>query len=354
MPAEEITFAELIKKVGYQTACIGKWDVSSRRPFIERMPNAQGFDYYFGPLGANDGGKVQFYENNKPAGKTGDMGSLTRLYTDKAIDYLENRREKDKPFVLYLAHTMMHVIIDASPKFKGTSDNSLYGDVVAEFDYETGRLLDKLDELGLSENTLVIYTTDNGPWSQEAFRNRKKGHPQGSIFWGDSNPWRGAKGSCYEGGTRVPCIVRWPGKVPAGAESDAVFATIDFLPTFARLAGYEVPKDRVIDGVDQTDLLLGKSKKGNRDSYMYQKNGIRKGKWKYLRAKHKVVRYARDPNRKKDVVELYDLEADPYETTNQAEKYPEKVADLEALLSAEIAKEDYPDFNEYQITPGKK
>ena len=94
---------------------------------------------------------------------------------------------------------MMHVIIDASPKFKGTSDNSLYGDVVAEFDYETGRLLDKLDELGLSENTLVIYTTDNGPWSQEAFRNRKKGHPQGSIFWGDSNPWRGAKGSCYEG-----------------------------------------------------------------------------------------------------------------------------------------------------------
>jgi arylsulfatase A-like enzyme len=249
---------------------------------------------------------------------------------------------------------MMHTIIDASPKFKGTSDNSLYGDVVAEFDHETGRLLDKLDELGLSDNTLLIYTTDNGPWSQEAYRKRKKGHPEGSIFWGDSNPWRGAKGSCYEGGTRVPCIVRWPGKVPAGAESDAVFATIDFLPTFARLAGYEVPKDRVIDGVDQTDLLLGKSKKGNRDTYMYQKNGIRKGKWKYLRAKHKIARYARDPNRKKDVVELYDLEADPYETTNLAEKYPEKVTELEALLSAEIAKEDYPDFNEYQIVPKKK
>ncbi|MHC4400901.1 MAG: sulfatase-like hydrolase/transferase [Planctomycetota bacterium] len=139
MPASEITWAERIKTAGYQTACIGKWDVSNRKPIIERMPNAQGFDYYFGTLGANDGGSVAFHENNEPAGHTRDMGSLTRLYIDKAIDFLKNKRDKNKPFVLYVAHTMMHTIIDASPRFNGKSEGSLYGDVVEEFDYETGR-----------------------------------------------------------------------------------------------------------------------------------------------------------------------------------------------------------------------
>ena len=166
MPASEITWAELIRKAGYQTACIGKWDVSNRKPIIERMPNAQGFDYYFGTLGANDGGGVAFHENNERAGNTRDMGSLTRLYTDKAIDFLENKRDKKKPFILYVAHTMMHTIIDASDKFRGKSKGGLYGDVVEEFDHETGRLLDTLDELELSNNTLVIYTSDNGPRNQ--------------------------------------------------------------------------------------------------------------------------------------------------------------------------------------------
>ncbi|MEK6236130.1 MAG: sulfatase-like hydrolase/transferase, partial [Planctomycetales bacterium] len=186
MPASEITWAELIKDAGYQTACIGKWDVSNRKPIIERMPNAQGFDYYFGTLGANDGGGVAFHEDNEKAGSTRDMGSLTTLYTNKAIDYLKNKRDKNKPFALYVAHTMMHTIIDASAKFKGKSKGSLYGDVVEEFDYETGRLLDTLDDLGLSENTLVIYTSDNGPWNQDRYTKKKKGHPEGSTFWGQS------------------------------------------------------------------------------------------------------------------------------------------------------------------------
>ncbi|MBW8035083.1 MAG: sulfatase-like hydrolase/transferase, partial [Planctomycetes bacterium] len=198
MPAGEITFAELIREVGYSTACIGKWDVSGRKAIIDLMPNAQGFDYYFGTLGANDKGRVAFHENNEPAGTTSDMGSLTRLYTDKAIDYLENKRDKDKPFALYIAHTMMHTIIDASGKFKGTSKGNLYGDVVEEFDHETGRLLDTMDKLGLKDNTLIIYTTDNGPWNQPAYINRKKGHPAGSVFWGNSDPLRDGKGTCYE------------------------------------------------------------------------------------------------------------------------------------------------------------
>jgi arylsulfatase A-like enzyme len=177
MPADEITWAELIRDVGYQTACIGKWDVSNRKPIIDRMPNAQGFDYYFGTLGANDSGKVKFHENNDEAGTTDDMGSLITLYTDKSIQYLKEKRDPDQPFVLYLAHTMMHTIIDASDRFRGTSAGGLYGDVVEEFDYETGRLLDTLDELDLSENTLVIYTSDNGPWNQPKYTDKKKRAP---------------------------------------------------------------------------------------------------------------------------------------------------------------------------------
>ena len=331
MPASEITWAEQIKAVGYQTACIGKWDVSNRKPIIDRMPNAQGFDYYFGTLGANDGGRVAFHENNEPAGKTNDMGSLTRLYTDKAIDFLKNKRDENKPFVLYVAHTMMHTIIDASPRFKGKSEGSLYGDVVEEFDFETGRLLDVVDELGLRENTLVIYTTDNGPWNQPAYYEKKKGHPEGSIFWGDAGPLRAGKGSCYEGGYRVPCIVRWPGKVPADSVSDAIFATIDFMPTFANLAGFKVPDDRVIDGVDQTDLLLGKSVQGARDNFVYLNNAVRQGKWKYLRAEHKIPGFAQDKERKL-VEELYDLEADIGERNNLAEEHPDKVRELKKLM----------------------
>jgi arylsulfatase A-like enzyme len=334
MPASEITWAEKIREVGYQTACVGKWDVSNRKAITDRMPNAQGFDYYFGPLGANDGGGVTFHENNEPAGKTNDMGSLTRMYTDKSIDYLEHKRDKTKPFALYLAHTMMHTIIDASAKFKGTSAGGLYGDVVEEFDHETGRLLDALARLGLRENTLIIYTTDNGPWNQPRYTDAKKGHPAGSVFWGNSGPLRNGKGSCYEGGYRVPCIVRWPGKVPAGKVSDAVFATIDFLPTFAKLAGFDIPDDRVIDGIDQTNLLLGKTENG-RDSFYFENAGIRMGKWKYLKANAHFFGYAIEADRAK-VEELYDLSTDLGETTNLADQHPEVLQ----RLKQEAAKYD--------------
>lgn len=337
MPASEITFAELIRESGYQTACIGKWDVSNRKPIIDRMPNAQGFDYYFGTLGANDGGGVQFHENNKPVGSTRDMGSLTTLYTNKAITYLKEKRDPDKPFLLYVAHTMMHTIIDASKRFRGKSAGGLYGDVVEEFDFETGRLLDVLDELKLSDNTLVIYTSDNGPWNQDRYTKKKKGHPKGSVFWGDAGPLRNGKGSCYEGGYRLPCIVRWPGKVPVGRVSDAVFATIDFLPTFARLGGFQVPDDRPIDGIDQTDLLFGKRETG-REHFYFDNAGIRQGKWKYLKANAHFFGYAIESDRN-NVEELYDLEVDLGERTNLAAKFPQKVAELSALTHSIEASE---------------
>ncbi|MGC6460011.1 MAG: sulfatase-like hydrolase/transferase [Akkermansiaceae bacterium] len=332
MPASEITWAELIRGAGYQTACIGKWDVSNRKPIIERMPNAQGFDYFFGALGANDNGTVKFHENNEAAGSTKDMGELTTLYTDKSIAWLKEKRDPEKPFVLYLAHTMMHTIIDASDRFRGKSKGGLYGDVVEEFDFETGRLLDTLEELGLTKNTLVIYTSDNGPWNQDKYTKNKKGHPEGSIFWGDPGPLRNGKGSPYEGGYRLPCLVRWPDKIAAGQESDAIFATIDFMPTFANLCGFEVPKDRRMDGIDQSDLLLGKRKTG-RDHFYFNKAGVRQGKWKYLKANAHFHGYAVESDRPK-VDELYDLEADLGEKNNLAEKHPDKVAELKKLIES--------------------
>ena len=332
MPVDEITWAELIREAGYQTVCIGKWDVSNRKPIIDRMPNAQGFDYYFGALGANDSGVVKFHENNEAAGTTRDMGELTTLYTDKSIAWLKEQRDPEKPFALYLAHTMMHTIIDASDRFRGKSAGGLYGDVVEEFDFETGRLLDTLDELGLSDNTLVIYTSDNGPWNQDKYTKKKQGHPEGSIFWGDSGPLRNGKGSPYEAGYRLPCIVRWPGKVPAGRKSDAIFATVDFLPTFARLAGFDVPTDRPVDGIDQTALLLGEREHG-REHFYFHDAGVRQGKWKYLKPEAKFHGYAVEDDRPK-VDELYDLEADLGEQTNLAARHPDKVSELKALMES--------------------
>ncbi|MEC7857106.1 MAG: sulfatase-like hydrolase/transferase [Verrucomicrobiota bacterium] len=330
MPASEITFSELMRDSGYQTACIGKWDVSNRKAIKERMPNAKGFDYYFGPLGANDDGVVSIHENNNPSVVIKEMSSLVKLYTEKSIQFLRQKRDPSKPFLLYLSHTMMHTIIDASEKFKGKSKGGLYGDVVEEFDFETGRLLDVLDELKLTQNTMVIYTSDNGPWNQDKYTKHKKGHPKESIFWGDSGPLRNGKGSCYEGGYRLPCIIKWPKKIKPGVISDAIFATIDFMPTFSNVCGFDLPKDIHIDGIDQTELLTGKRKTG-RNFFYFDKAGVRKGKWKYLKPKAYFYGYAVEDNRKKND-ELYNLEIDIGETNNLAKKFPEKVAELKELM----------------------
>ncbi len=224
--------------------------------------------------------------------------------------------------------------------------------MVEEFDFETGRLLDKLDELNLTESTLVIYTTDNGPWCQPKYYNSKMGlvkddsnknkdsrwfMPEGSVFWGDPGPLRGGKGSAYEAGSRVPCIVRWPGKVPAGRESDALFATIDFLPTFLSLAVIDPPDDCIIDGIDQTHLLLGQTEKG-RETFVYDQVsnecvGIRQGKWKLLmpgRRLGKGHRYLMDFGT--DDIELYDLSRDIGEKNNLAASHPEIVQELRKTL----------------------
>ncbi len=353
MSAGEITIAERLKTVGYATGCIGKWDVSNRRAIKDRMPNAQGFDYYWGTLGANDNGRVQFHHNNKPDGATSDMASLTRIYTDKGIAFME--ANKDKPFLLYLAHTMVHSVIDASPEFKGKSKGGLYGDTIEELDHHTGRLLNTIDKLGLREDTVVMFLSDNGAWNNMQQNLRRK--HKGAIAWGSSGPLREGKGSTYEGGLRVPCIVRWPGQIPAGRVNNAILASIDLMPTLAALTGFQIPSDRIIDGVDQTQLMSGNSETGARDNYYYfsrnELHAVRKGKWK-LRLPDLKVHYGYVKDKGSGKLELYDLEADLGERTNLADDKPEIVAELQKLAQAFVPPKTSLDNQAIDIRGPKK
>lgn len=343
MPAGEITVAELLQQQGYATACIGKWDLSNSAALPDRVPTAQGFDYYYGALGANDNGRVVLHENTTRVGETADMGSLTHDYTDRALAWLR-RTPRDRPFFLYLAHTMLHSVVGASPDFRGKSKGGLYGDAVEELDHHSGRLLDALDELGLRDRTLVLFTSDNGAWSNHApVLGPKHG---GEIAWGSSGPLREAKGSSYEGGSRVPCLVRWPGRVAAGRVSDAIFSTLDFLPTVGHLAGFAPPADRIVDGVDQTDLLLGRSPSGARDHFHYfdqnELHAVRLGPWKLILPDRRV-HYGYVKDRGSPGPELYHLERDLGEKHNVAAAHPDIVARLTAFARAFVWPEKLPD-----------
>jgi len=346
MPATEITFAERMKPLGYATACFGKWDVSNRKPELPRMPNAKGFDTYWGPLGANDKGFVELWDNNQALGEDKDLASLSRRYTDRAIAFIT--QNKEKPFLLYLCHTMMHTVIDASPAFRDQTGNGLYADTLQELDHEVGRLIGAIDSLGLAEKTLIVFTSDNGPWCND----QKKQHSKNAgsvpwskgpeIAWGDAGPLRDGKGSTYEGGMRVPMIARWTGKIPAGRASNAIVSGVDFLPTFASLTGFEAPSDRRIDGVDQSAHFLGKSAAGARDHLYYTAGGralaVRKGKWKYFPAgEYRGANYTQTGS---GVPELFDLKADIGESQNVAAAHPEVVREMQALFDSFVPEPD--------------
>lgn len=330
---DEVTVAEVLRDAGYRTAAIGKWDMSRRKPLDGLLPNDQGFEYFYGTLGANDNGTVTLWRDRKELETTSDMGSLTKLYTDEALAFLE-RQSPESPFLLYLAHTMLHVVIGASEEFIGTTDGDLYGDTLAEVDHHTGRVLDALERLGFSDNTYVLFTSDNGPWNQPEREKRYFESHGGHLATGDSGGLRGAKGTSWEGGVRVPAIAWAPGSVPAGRESDAIVSTLDVLPTFAKLAGASPPPDRHLDGVDQTDLLLGRSESGARDIFHYfvrmELQAVRKGRWKLAMPRERFHSYAPDV-RPVDSPQLYDLQADVAETTDLSAENPEAVAELRAL-----------------------
>lgn len=340
--AEEVFISEILQEAGYRTGCIGKWDMSRRRYQEKLVPNSQGFDHYFGALGANDGNKVTLYRNREKLETTEDMAGLSRLLTDKSIEFLEEQKD-GQPFFLYLAHTMMHVVIDASPEFRDKTAKGLYADTLVELDHEIGRLLTKLDELGLAEDTVVLFTSDNGPWSNDVKRQHAKNAKYvewtkgPELAWGASGPLRGAKATTWEGGVRVPGIVRWPGRVPAGVTRDAIVSTLDVLPTFAALAGAAdaVPDDRPIDGVDQSALILGKEKRGARDHFFYYDEGelqaVRKGPWKLRLPGLKKLRNWPDLDRGTQQAELYHLGKDLAESNNVATDHPGVVKELTAF-----------------------
>ena len=330
-PAEH-TIAERMKENGYATLCVGKWHVGDQPEFL---PTRQGFDHYFGIPYSNDmqqkstatGGKVVplLRDDQVEELLTDDAQSrIVERYTEEALGFI--RKSKDQPFLLYLAHTAVHTPIHPGAAFAGKSANGRFGDWVEEVDWSTGRILDTLRELKLDERTLVIFTSDNGPWLI-------KGADGGS-----SGPLRGGKGSTWEGGVRVPTLARWPGKIAPGGVCDAVAGTIDLLPTAVALAGGTVPATPVIDGRDISPLLLGMPAHSPREAHYYfsgyQLDAVRQGPWKLAIAPQNetmgkgVLADASGP-----APRLYNLDQDIGEKTSVADKHPEIVAKLQALAA---------------------
>ena len=334
----EFTIAERLKERGYATMCIGKWHVGDQPEFL---PTRQGFDRYFGIPYSNDMQRkstqtgervVPLLRDDKVAELLTDeqQSRIVERYTDEATGFI--RANKDKPFLLYLPHTAVHTPIWPGEKFRGKSANGRFGDWVEEVDWSVGRVLDTLRELKLAERTLVVFTSDNGPWLV-------KGPDGGSAL-----PLRGGKGSTWEGGVRVPTIAWWPGKIAPGSVCDAVAGTIDLLPTAVALAGGTVPAQPVIDGRDLSPLLFGKTKESQREAHYYfagyNIQAVRQGPWKLaIAAQPRSMGQNTDPDASGNAPRLYNLDQEIGEQTNLAAKHPEVVAKLQSLaakMTAEI------------------
>ena len=336
---DEITIAEVLKEQGYATACIGKWHLGDQPPFL---PTRQGFDYYFGIPYSDDmtarpnhpWPPLPLMQNDRVIEAPVDRNLLTKRYTEEAIRFITEHRKQ--PFFVYLPHAMPGSTTTpfASDQFRGRSANGPYGDSVEEIDFSTGEILAALKRLGLDRKTLVLWTSDNGC--------PRRNPPQGS-----NKPLGGWGYTTMEGGMRMPCIVRWPGRVPAGATCDELVTTMDLLPTFAGLAGTGPPDDRIIDGHDVWPLLAGQpgAKSPHEAFYYYQManlQAVRSGKWK-LHLPGKRPRAVPLPPEIEQTALLFDLDVDLAETTDVAAKHPAVVERLVEL--AEKAREDLGDAN---------
>lgn len=265
LPESEITIAEALKPAGYATSCIGKWHLGHRRRFL---PTNQGFDEYFGILYSNDMRPVQLVENETVYEYPAYQPTLTQRYTKRALDFIQRSHDAEKPFFLYLPHAMPHKPLAASEEFYSPkTPNDLYADVIRELDWSVDQVLDKVKQLGIDENTLILFLSDNGPW-----------------YGGDSGGLRGMKAHTWDGGLRVPFIAHWPGKIPSGTVHNTPAGTIDVFPTLLKLAGVDVPADREIDGVDIMPLLNG-TNTDNPHEFLFALKGenlamVRSGPWK--------------------------------------------------------------------------
>lgn len=343
---EEQTLPELLKDKGYVTACIGKWHLGHHD---QHLPTRHGFDVYFGLPYSNDmhpGNSPEWPDlpllsGEKVVEKNPDQTRLTQRFTQKAVAFIE--QNQSKPFFLYLAHAMPHVPIYVSDKFKGKSGRGLYADVIQETDWSVGELMKALKKYKLDKNTLIVFTSDNGPWV-------RYGNHAGSAAG-----LREGKATTFEGGVRVPMIARWPGHIPAGTTNREVAALFDLLPTIARLLDIPLP-GKPIDGRSILPALLGQAASGEeRIHYYYQVHelqAVRRGKWKlHLPHTYEHVTEAGVDGEKGKVtmrqaeLSLFDLEADPGEQHNQAAAFPQVVKELQELGEAfhtRLARESRP------------
>jgi arylsulfatase A-like enzyme len=349
---EEHTIADHLKSQGYATACFGKWHLGHHP---EVLPTSNGFDTYFGipysndmnhpdnkgkPKGGPDGMDILWKDPQSTLTKWKtpliqdeaiievpvDQRTVTRRYTQKAIDFI--KANQDGPFLVYLPHSMPHIPLYVPDDVRDPNPKNAYTNTIEHIDAEVGRLLNTIDDLKLTENTYVIYTTDNGPWL--TFKHHG----------GSAGPLREGKGTTFEGGQRVPCLIRGPG-IPAGTVCNELTGTIDLLPTIAALTGKSLPKERKIDGLDVSDLWMGKATESPRTEFVYYTSqgnleGIRQGDWKLLIKKPRRPRNR--PNNqagnKPPQVLLFDLSNDVGEQNNVANERPEMVKRLRARMEA--------------------
>jgi arylsulfatase A-like enzyme len=340
LPAGEITIAELLKTRGYATAAIGKWHLGWQTEFL---PMKQGFDSYYGIPYSNDMDatfkfstraeyitflknpkreywNVPLMRNEQIIERPADQTTITERYTDEAIKFIN--ANKSKPFFLYLAHSMPHMPLFRSKKFENKSARGLYGDVIEELDANVGRVLDTLRQLKLDRNTLVVFTSDNGPWGLF--------DEQG----GSAGPLRGAKGGTYEGGMREPTIFWQPGTIKHGVVMD-IGTTLDLLPTFCAMAGVPAPSDRVLDGYDLSAPLLGKGRSPRQTMFYWRGSklyAVRHGAFKA----HFITQseYGGEAAITHAPPELYNLDHDPSEKWNVAAKHPEVIAEIRRIAEA--------------------
>ena len=334
LPTSEITIAEMLKNNGYQTGIVGKWHLGH---LPEHLPMNHGFDYYYGIPYSNDMdainwslktllGKpdinmwqVPLMENEKIIEKPANQFTITKRYTEKAIEFID--KNKDQPFFLYLAHSMVHTPLFASETFQNTSPRGLFGDVMNEVDWSLGKIINKLEKLGLDKNTIVIFSSDNGPWLMM----REHGGSSGLLTDG--------KGTTWEGGMRVPGIFYMPGTIQPGTITD-IGATLDILPTIAAFTGSKAPSDRIMDGYDLTPVLK-KKEASPRDHFIYYRGreiyAVRKGDYKA----HYITETSYQKDNQKKILEtplLFNLNHDPSEKYNQANEQPDILKALKDLV----------------------
>lgn len=313
IPEDEILLPEILQRRGYVTGLLGKWHLGDHSP---HLPNENGFDYFYGAHFSNGMNPYRIFRNDQiEIDEPVDQNLLTQKLTHEAVSFIEDH--VDRPFFLYLAHPMPHEPVHASDGFRGQSAAGLYGDAVEEIDWSMGEIFKTLAESNLDDKTLVIFTSDNGPWWQ-----------------GNPGPMRGRKNLPFEGGFRVPLIAKFPGVIPAMVTRDEVSMSFDIFSTCLEIAGVLPPQDRVVDGVSILPLLKGESQSPHEALYFYKGNklvGIRDGKWKYLR------RHMTDNGGYASLSQgpfLFNLELDPNESYSLIESEPEVARRLAEMLDA--------------------